>query len=95
MHCEEYFEIKIYNYLRSEYFMKVAFGYPGAFIQGSDTINFLFKFFIEDQGEDLTQFKITFCQPIFFNQNVQICYLNQEFELIDSKSKLVAFGSRC
>jgi len=71
------------------------FGYPKAFIQGMATVNFLLKFFVCDCKKVIKQLDITFCNPIFVDQNVQIHFNDNdnEYEVIDSRGKLTAFGT--
>src|SRR5579863_1565829 len=69
----------------------MLFGFPKAFIQGMATLNFLLKFFTCDYNKSIKQIDITFCNPIFVGQEIQINFNDREYEVIDSKGKLTAF----
>ncbi len=69
------------------------FGFPKAFIQGMATLNFLLKFFTCDCNKQIKQIEITFCNPIFVGQEIHINFNDKDYEIVDSKGKLTAFGT--
>jgi|GEM_PF-6514967 len=69
------------------------FGYPKAFIQGMATLNFLLKFFTCDCNKQIKQIEITFCNPIYVGQEIQINFNDKQYEVIDIRGKLTAFGT--
>lgn len=71
----------------------MLFGFPKAFIQGMATLNFLLKFFNYDCKKQIKKIEITFCNPIFVGQEIQINFNDNEYEVIDSRGKLTAFGT--
>jgi hypothetical protein len=71
----------------------MLFGYPKAFIQGMATLNFLLKLFVDDRKKQIRQIDITFCNPIFVGQEIQVNFTDKEYEVIDSRGKLTAFGT--
>jgi acyl dehydratase len=69
------------------------FGHPKPFIQGLCTANYVLKSLIACGQGPLLNFTITFSQPAFVGETIDIFCSNTAFEVCDSEKKVLAFGN--
>jgi len=76
-------------WLISRYFRK-----QDPFLQGMCTGNLVLYLLMLELGERLKGFEVSFSDKLYFPQQVELRFDDQEFELFDEKNRQVAFGRR-
>ncbi len=70
-----------------------VFGHPRPFVQGLCTANQVLAVLADDAPEPLQRFAVAFTHPVFTGQRVEILMGEGEFEVIDGKARVLAFGN--
>ncbi len=80
------------NFIHTSKLFAKLLGFKNIFIQGMCTVNYLTCYLLTDPGASLKCLKITFTNPIYEGQTIQLWRDGNQFEITSSEHKLLAYG---
>ncbi|MDF1797392.1 MAG: MaoC/PaaZ C-terminal domain-containing protein [Coxiellaceae bacterium] len=81
-----------FNPIHTSRVLMHCFGVKNLFIQGMCGWNWVMKALITEAGLNLSELNMTYCNPMFVGQSIQLLYKDNAFELVDNEGGLLVFG---
>lgn len=82
-----------YNVIHTTHWGARLCGQKRPFLQGFGILNLCLHKISTTCDVDLAKISLTFCRPALVKQSIELLRFGNDFELVDNRGKLVAFGS--